>query len=98
MTSQLFWSASLTNVTLSPSAFTVPLSVLSGAAAAVLSFAFPMSQLLPMSCARAAVLHAKQTATTNINSFFIERHLLCANCPVKLDSCLHYESSEVLDG
>src|ERR1700756_44936 len=75
ITSQLFWSASLTKVTLSPSALTVPFSVFKGPIDEVLLL--PMSQLLPISWARATVLNATQTATKSINSFFIEHHLLC---------------------
>src|SRR5438045_4526916 len=95
MTSQLFWSASSTNVTLSPSAFTVPLRLLRGAAAAALSL--PMSLLLLVSCATAAMLKVTQIAITRIHSFFIERNLLWKNCPVELDSLVQYESSAELD-
>src|SRR5438445_2790976 len=95
MTSQLFWSASLTKVILSPSALTVPLSVFSGAAAAL---SLPISQLLPISCATAAMLNVTQIAITKTHSFFIERNLLLGKvAPVELNSLVQYESSCELD-
>src|SRR6266478_1216191 len=58
---------SATNVTLSPSAFTVPLIFFRGAAGA--SLLMPLS--FDMSCAKPATVHMTETARTRINIFFM---------------------------
>src|ERR1700730_9025403 len=73
MTSQLFWSLSLTNVTLPPSALTVPFSVFRGAAAAVLS---DVDCDVVSCCAKAVMLITNIKANKQTISFFIESLLL----------------------
>src|SRR5258708_28545693 len=96
MTSQALWSASFTKVILSPSAFTVPLRVLSGADMDDLPMlsSLPMVSGFPMvSCAIAARLNIRQAARMGINSFFISC-LLDWMAFETLDSCSSTRQAE----